>query len=269
MGMPRKAVSYTDYLKVNELLELQQRLSDPLHHDEMLFIVIHQVYELWFREMIHEAEAVMTALAAGRVRRATRLYRRMIEIQRVLLQQIAVLETMTPVDFNEFRDLLNPASGFQSVQFRELEFLSGVKEPAYLKMVTLDAASRVALERRLAEPTLGDAFDVLLRARGFGLPEPGDAGLPAARIAALKIIYDMHDDHDDLYQLCEAMIEYDENFQLWRFHHVRMVERMIGRKPGTGGSEGVGYLIRTIDKRCFPELWEVRPHLTGGGAYGG
>lgn len=269
MAMPRKATSYTDYLKVNELLGLQQRLSEPRHHDEMLFIIIHQVYELWFREMIHEAEEIMSSLAAGQTRRATRLYRRMIEIQRVLLQQIAVLETMTPVDFNEFRDLLNPASGFQSIQFRELEFLSGVKEPAYLKMVTLDAAGRAALERRLAEPSLGDAFEDLLRARGFGLPPAGDAGLPAARITALKTIYDTHDDHDDLYQLCEAMIEYDENFQLWRFHHVRMVERMIGRKPGTGGSEGVGYLVRTIDKRCFPELWEVRTHLTGGRTYGG
>ncbi|HKY32470.1 MAG TPA: tryptophan 2,3-dioxygenase family protein [Candidatus Polarisedimenticolia bacterium] len=263
--MKRRASSYNDYLKVPELLALQQRLSRPPHHDEMLFIVIHQVYELWFREMLHEAEAVMAELAAGRVRRATRLYRRMIEIQRVLLQQIPVLETMTPIEFNQFRDLLNPASGFQSVQFRELEFLSGMKDPVYLKMVGSDAAARETLRRRLESPSLADAFDGLLRARGFALP-PGGAGDPRqGRLAALKVIYDHHDDHDDLYQLCEAMIEYDENFQLWRYHHVRMVERMIGGKPGTGGSEGVGYLVRTLDKRCFPELWEVRTLLTGGG----
>jgi len=263
-----RATSYTDYLKVRELLALQQRLSDPPHHDEMLFIVIHQVYELWFREMIHEAEAAMAELGAGHVRRATRLYRRLIEIQRVLLAQIAVLETMTPIEFNQFRDLLNPASGFQSVQFRELEFLSGAKEPSYLAMPSLDDAARATLRRRLEGPTMQDAFDGLIAQRGFALPAGSGPEVREARIAALKVIYDRHEDHDDLYQLCEAMIEYDENFQLWRYHHVRMVERMIGRKPGTGGSEGVGYLVRTLDKRFFPDLWEVRTHLTGG-AYGG
>ena len=269
--MTRKASSYTSYLKVPELLDLQQRLSDPPHHDEMLFIVIHQVFELWFREMIHECEEILRALPEGKVRRATRLYRRLIEIQRVLLQQIAVLETMTPSDFNEFRDLLNPASGFQSGQFRELEFLSGMKDDTFLKMPLLDAGTRARLQRRLDGDSLADALDALLRARGFALPgaESGAAELRAARIAALRTIYDHHDDHDDLYQLAEAMIEYDENFQLWRYHHIRMVERMIGRKPGTGGSEGVGYLAKTLDKRCFPELWEVRTHLSGGGAYGG
>jgi tryptophan 2,3-dioxygenase len=265
--MPPRATSYSDYLKVRELLSLQQRLSEPPHHDEMLFIVIHQVYELWFREMIHEAEAAMAEMDADRVRRATRLYRRLIEIQRVLLAQIAVLETMTPIEFNQFRDLLNPASGFQSLQFRELEFLSGARDPSYLAMPALDDAARASLRRRLEGPSMQDAFDGVVRRRGFALPGPADPGLREARLEALRTIYDRHDDHDDLYQLCEAMIEYDENFQLWRYHHVRMVERMIGRKPGTGGSEGVGYLMRTLDKRFFPDLWEVRTRLTGG-AYG-
>jgi len=261
--MSKKAVSYGSYLKVPELLDLQARLSDPPQHDEMLFIVIHQVFELWFREMLHEVDAVRIDLEAGRARQATRLYRRLIEIQRVLLQQIAVLETMTPNDFNKFRDLLNPASGFQSVQFRELEFVSGVKDDRYLKMVTLEPRERERLERRLAEPTLYDAFDDLLSARNL---VPGSArGDVDARLAALKTVYDDPERHDDLYQLCEAMIEYDENFQLWRYHHMRMVERMIGRKKGTGGSDGVGYLAGTLDKRCFPELWEVRTLLTGGG----
>src|SRR5262245_17402340 len=204
--MTTKASSYGDYLKVKELLGLQQRLSSPPHHDEMLFIVIHQVYELWFREMIHEAEAIVEELAADRVRRATRLYRRLIEIQRVLLQQVAVLETMTPTEFNQFRDLLNPASGFQSVQFRELEFLSGMKDPAYLAMPALSDAARAALRRRLEGPTLRDAFDGLLRRRGFAIPEGGEPeAAAAARVAALKTIYDRHEDHDDLFQLCEAM----------------------------------------------------------------
>jgi tryptophan 2,3-dioxygenase len=266
--MKRAASSYGEYLKVEELLDLQQPLSDPPQHDEMLFIIIHQVYELWFREMIHEAEAVMSALAENKARRATRLYRRLIEIQRVLVQQISVLETMTPNDFNTFRDLLNPASGFQSAQFRELEFISGMKEPVLMKALSMQPAQLARLELRLEQPTLYDAFDDLLRRTGFPLPGAGSADLSGARISALKTIYDHRDDHDDLYQLCEAMIEFDENFQLWRFHHIRMVERMIGRKRGTGGSEGVGYLARTLDKRCFPELWEVRTHLSGGGSYG-
>jgi len=262
--MTPKATSYNSYLKIHEILDLQKPLSDPPQHDELLFIIIHQVFELWFREMIHEIEEIMIALDADQVRRATRLYRRLIEIQRVLLQQISVLETMRPSDFNEFRDLLNPASGFQSSQFRELEFLSGMKEPAYLRMMANDEKALRRLEARLKQSSLVDAFDRLLHARGFEMPAAGSTGLPEARLGALKIIYDRHESYDDLYQLCEAMIEYDENFQLWRYHHLRMVERMIGRKPGTGGSEGVGYLATTLDKRCFPELWEVRTHLTGG-----
>ncbi len=264
--MDRRASSYTEYIRVTELLRLQDRLSDE--HDEMLFIVIHQVYELWFREMIHEAEGIMVALRAGRIRPATRLYRRLIEIQRVLLQQVAVLETMAPSEFNAFRDRINPASGFQSSQFRELEFLSGMKDKAYLGMPALTEGDVARLKLRLDGPTLGDVFDDVLRARGFALPAGAVGASSTPRIEALKTIYDHHEDHDDLFQLCEAMIEYDENFQLWRFHHVRMVERMIGRKKGTGGSDGVGYLQKTLDKRCFPDLWEVRTHLKGGD-YGG
>ncbi len=261
-------LTYGSYLKVEELLALQQPLSDPFQHDELLFIVIHQVYELWFRQMIHEADAIMRELPAGQVMRATHHYVRLIEIQRVLLQQIRVLETMTPTEFNRFRELLNPASGFQSRQFRELEFLSNMKEPSMLAALTLDDAARARLKARLEGPTLHDAFDAVLRLRRFALPAAGDAGLPAARLAALKEIYSRPEAHADLYQLCEAMIEYDENFQLWRYHHVRMVERMIGRKKGTGGSDGVAYLSRTLDRKCFPELWEVRTLLSGAD-YGG
>jgi tryptophan 2,3-dioxygenase len=268
-GRPRPPnLTYGSYLKIEELLALQKPLSDPQQHDELLFIVIHQVFELWFRQMIHEAEAIMRELPEEQVMRATHHYVRLIEIQRVLLQQIRVLETMTPIEFNRFRELLNPASGFQSRQFRELEFISNMKDATMLAALTLDETARQTLQRRLDGPTLLDAFDAVLRVRGFAMPGAGGAGLSEARLAALKQIYDQSESYADLYQLCEAMIEYDENFQLWRYHHVRMVERMIGRKKGTGGSDGVAYLNRTLDRKCFPELWEVRTQLSGAD-YGG
>ncbi len=266
-----RALSYASYLKVPELLSLQGRLSRPEHHDELLFIVIHQVYELWFKLMIHEVTGVRDALDQDSVRNATRLLRRLIEIQRVLLQQISVLETMTPVDFLQFRDHLNPASGFQSRQFRELEFLSGMKDRHVLEVMRLDPSDAAALEERLAERSVTDGLDGVLRRQGFTFPEAeaSSEALSAARLKALAEIYGRPDRHYDLYMLGEAMIEYDENFQLWRFHHVRMVERMIGAKRGTGGSEGVSYLASTLSKRCFKELWEVRTMLTpGGGSYG-
>jgi tryptophan 2,3-dioxygenase len=260
----RRALSYSSYLKIPQLLSLQECLSSPAHHDEPLFIVIHQVYELWFKLMIHEVTGVREALDRDSVRNATRFLRRLIEIQRVLLQQISVLETMTPVDFLQFRDHLNPASGFQSRQFRELEFLSGMKDSRTLEYMLLDDESRAVLRQRLSEPTLQDAFDGVLRRAGFAMPAasaPAEA-LSRARLEALRVVYGAPDTHWDLYVLGEAMIEYDENFQLWRFHHVRMVERMIGNKIGTGGSEGVRYLASTLPKRCFPELWDVRTLLT-------
>jgi tryptophan 2,3-dioxygenase len=264
----KKADSYGAYLKIPELLSLQQPLSDPAEHDELLFIVIHQVYELWFKLMIHEIAAIGASSSKGEVRRCARHYRRLIEIQRVLLQQISILETMTPADFLRFRDHLNPASGFQSHQFREMEFLSGMKDATTLPHLKLTDEDRARLERRLTEPDLRDAFDRILRHAGFPIPEPSVDAAHDARLAALERIFSLPEAHGDLFNLCEAMIEYDENFQLWRYHHVLMVERMIGHKLGTGGSSGVGYLATTLRKRCFPELWEVRTRLGGGGGYG-
>jgi tryptophan 2,3-dioxygenase len=267
-----KKLSYGSYLKVPELLALQQPLSSPAEHDELLFIVIHQVYELWFRQMIHEVEAVREAAKAGNSRRCGQIYRRLVEIQQVLLQQISVLETMTPVDFARFREHLNPASGFQSYQFRELEFMSGMKEPGLIRHLEHSPEAAKSLERRLAEPTLLDSLDDLLRQEGFTIPESGGNGATmegagpasAARLDAIHAVYRMPADHFDLYLLCEAMIEYDENFSLWRQRHILMVERMIGNKRGTGGTEGVRYLATTLGKRCFPELWEVRTRIGGG-----
>jgi tryptophan 2,3-dioxygenase len=263
----RQAGSYGQYLKIEELTGLQECLSEPERHDELLFIVIHQVYELWFKLMLHEAETARDRLASGDCRRATKVLRRLIEIERVLVQQVAVLETMTPVDFLEFRSALSPASGLQSAQFRELEFLSGMKDPALARILPEGSAARRRLERRLAEGSLADALDRCLERNGFALAPAGEERR-TSRLTALATVYRRSNEHADLYLLCETMIEYDENFRLWRQHHVLMVERMIGAKTGTGGTEGVAYLQRTLGKKMFPELWEVRSLLGEGDAGG-
>jgi tryptophan 2,3-dioxygenase len=248
-GLPdsEQKLTYGGYLRVADLIALQQLQSDPAQHDETLFIIIHQTYELWFKQILHEVAAVRERLGRDEVLSAVRLLRRCIEIQRVLVGQIAVLETMTPVDFLAFRDHLMPASGFQSAQFREIEFLAGLKEPRYLESYPQGTPERVRLEARLAEPTLRDAFHSLLARRGI------DAD--AAGIAAL---YRDADSAMDLFLLAESLIEFDEMITLWRMRHVQMVERIIGGRPGTGGSDGAAYLRGTVQRRIFPELWEAR-----------
>ncbi len=255
-------LTYGSYLKIDELLSIQQPQSDPPHHDEMLFIVIHQVYELWFKQMLHEIEAAMRNLAADDLLRVQKNFRRIHAIQRVLEQQVDILETMTPQEFNAFRDGLDPASGFQSAQFREMEFLCGAAKTGYLRFLEPTGRERDALERRLASPTLHDALLSVLARRGYAIAPH------QALIASLKAIYDDAESRYDLYLLLEDFIEFDERFLLWRGRHVRMVERMIGLKPGTGGSLGVAYLERTLSKKFFPELWEVRTHLGTAKPYG-
>jgi tryptophan 2,3-dioxygenase len=262
-GTPR--VSYGTYLKIDQLLSLQQPLSDPAQHDELLFIIIHQVYELWFKELLHDLDGVVERLGRDEVLGAQRLIRRCIEVQRVLIQQVTVLETMTPNDFLRFRDHLRPASGFQSAQFRAIEILSGIRDPRQIRIHEEGSADRAELERRLATPSLGDAVYALLRRRGYDLPQDAEGDEGAAkrqRLLSLTRIYQELNQNYDLYLLLEALMEYDELFTLWRLHHVTMVERMIGSKPGTGGSEGVGYLRRTVDRKFFPEFWELRTYLS-------
>lgn len=254
-------LTYGSYLKVPQLLTLQEPLSSPAHHDEMLFIIIHQVYELWFKQILHELDAVMMHLRAGDLLKVAKHFRRIHPIQRLLEQQVDILETMTPQEFNAFRDNLNPASGFQSLQFREVEFLAGLKKTEALKHLVMDDAQRAKLEARLNGETLHDAVFALLGKRGFA------TGAHDERVASLKTIYEHSDAHYDLYLMAEDLIEFDERLLLWRGRHVRMVERMIGSKMGTGGSPGVAYLATTLDKKIFPELWEVRTHL-GEGTYG-
>ena len=248
-------LSYGSYLNVEPLLALQKPLSQPEHHDEMLFIIIHQVYELWFKQLLHEVDEAVRAMDRDDVLRVAKHFRRIHAIQRILEQQVDVLETMTPQEFNQFRDNLNPASGFQSIQFRELEFACGIRRPDVLKYVEMDDAQRKRLERRLREPSLYDHVKALLRRRGFTVNSHDEL------VESLRKIYSDEGRYYDLHLLLEDLIEFDERLLLWRGRHVRMVERMIGRKQGTGGSAGVDYLARTLDARMFPELWEVRTLL--------
>jgi len=226
----------------------------------MLFIIIHQVYELWFKQLLHELDATMVALDRDDLLRVAKNFRRIHAIQRLLEQQIDILETMTPQEFNRFRDNLNPASGFQSVQFRELEFMCGVRRLDVLKWIELRDEQRTRLERRANEPSLYDRVKSLLRRRGFAVDSSDEL------IETYRRIYSNEALHYDLYLLLEDLIEFDERFLLWRGRHVLMVERMIGQKIGTGGSPGARYLQGTLAHRFFPELWEVRTYL-GEGTY--
>jgi tryptophan 2,3-dioxygenase len=265
--MTDRKLTYGRYLKVGPLLSLQQTSADPPHHDEPLFIIIHQVYELWFKLILHEVDTAMERLAGDQVFEATRLLRRVVEIQHQLVSQVRILETMRPQDFLGFRYHLNPASGFQSVQFREIEFALGLKDGAVTERLACDPEEMARLKARFVAPSLSDVFDDLLVRRGFARPAEAAPrpGAPTAeedwRLAALLAVYEDPERHGDLLALSEVLIEMDECLALWRAHHVQMVERMIGSKRGTGGSDGVGYLRGTLGKRAFPDLWRVRTRL--------
>jgi tryptophan 2,3-dioxygenase len=230
--------------------------SAPPAHDELLFITVHQVYELWFKQMLYELEATRDAMTIGETWRARHLLRRVHAIERLLVAQVDILETMTPQDFLEFRAGLAPASGFQSVQFRELEFLSGIKDRAFIarfKSITDDERGR--LLRRLDEPSLWDAFLRLLSDRGLAVGDDSDI------LESLRAVAADRATHDDLWQLAEDLLSHDELAGLWRARHVQMVERQIGTKSGTGGSTGAPYLRKRVPLHYYPLLWELRDHL--------
>jgi len=261
-------LSYNKYLRVPDLIGLQDCLSDPAHHDELLFITVHQAYELWFKQILHEIDAVISQTNENRLTAASRSLRRVIEIEKLLINQIHILETMTPISFLGFRDQLNPASGFQSMQFREIEFASGLKNENILNEFRHDEFAFERLQKRFAGPDLGEAFYAALRARGLDAPanENGSDEVEnkqryGKRTQAVLEILTHFEQRPEEFQLAEAFLEHDEYFSLWRSHHIKMVERMVGTKPGTGGSEGVGYLRTTLDKKFFPELWEARTYL--------
>ncbi len=248
-------LSYNKYLRVPELLELQTTLSEPTSHDEQLFIIIHQTYELWFKQILHEVDATVGWLGEGRAFRVNHSLRAVTAIEKIMVSQIHILESMAQIGFLEFRDKLNPASGFQSMQFRELEFASGAKDEKILEFFKFDDFAYQRLRKRFESPSLADAFWALLGREGFA------AGSHEERVAAIVEILTHPEKYANLFIMQDLLIEHDENISLWRYHHVMMVERMLGMKRGTGGSEGVGYLLTTLTKKFFPELWEARTHL--------
>ena len=247
-------LTYGSYLRIPDLLALQQLRSDPPVHDEMLFIVVHQAYELWFRQLLFELESIRDELFGDLPERARHLLTRVHAIERVLIEHIEVLQTMTPQDFLEFRTVLTPASGFQSAQFRELEFLSGLKDPRFLDDLATSPEEHDRLARRLEEPTIWDAFCGLMEARGLLMPVDDEE-------ARHESLVSMAREHPDVFAVSEGLLDHDEAIARWRYLHVLMVEREIGAKRGTGGSSGVAYLRSTLDKRCYPELWGLRSLL--------
>jgi tryptophan 2,3-dioxygenase len=246
-------LSYGGYLRLPELLAQQQPQSEA--PDELLFITIHQVYELWFKLLLHELEKARETMFSGELWQARHLFQRVHAVERVLIEQVEVLETMTPQDFLEFRAKLAPASGFQSVQFRELEFLSGLKDERYLGSFRHASDTELArLRRRLEEPTLWDAYLAALSRRGLPV---SDAEIMDTLLAVARD----RGSYDDLWQLAEDLLTHDETAAQWRMRHVQMVERQIGTKSGTGGSTGAPYLRGRTRLHYFPLLWELRAWL--------
>lgn len=248
-------LSYNDYLQVPELIKLQKTLSEPTSHDELLFIVIHQTYELWFKQILHELDASIVWLKENRTFRANHSLKTVAAIGKVVVSQIHILETMAQIGFLEFRDKLNPASGFQSTQFREIEFLSGAKDERMMNHFKHDDFAFERLSKRFNQPSLADEFWNLLGRKDFAVETEEE------RVQTIVEILKQPEKHADFFIMQDLLIEHDENISLWRYGHVLMVERMLGMKRGTGGSEGAGYLRTTLSKKFFPELWEARTHL--------
>ena len=259
-----EAVTYGNYLKIDELLSLQQPRSEG-EHDEMLFIVIHQVYELWFKEVLHELDYCCRLLEGDDVFRAQHTLKRILTILKVLVAQLDILETMATTEFLTFRERLESASGFQSDQFRALEFLMGRKSTAAIQRFPEGSRARLGLERRYVAPTLWDAFLRFLDREGYAIPAEQlkrDVTAPIQASpevqAVLVAIYRNNPSHSEL---CERLVDLDEGVQEWRYRHVKMVERTIGAKTGTGGSAGSHYLRTTLNEPAFPDLWEIRTQL--------
>src|ERR1700741_2930806 len=261
-------LSYNKYLLVQDMINLQDCISTPAHHDELLFITVPQAYELWFKQILHELDAAIQLLEEDRVPAATRALKRVVDIEKLLVNQIHILESMTPISFLAFRDQLNPASGFQSMQFREIEFSSGLKDKGILREFAGDQFARERLEARFARPSLAESFYRVLQRRNLQAPlSTSDADQAQQKKdyesrtrAVLEVLTHFEERYEE-FQLAEALLEHDEYFALWRSHHIKMVERMVGAKRGTGGSEGIGYLKTTLEKKFFPDPGKHRPSL--------
>ena len=261
----RDRLTYGGYLQLDTLLAAQKPLSQPPHHDEMLFIIQHQTSELWLKLLVHELGAALGHLARAEVNTCLKILARVKQIQRQLFEQWAVLETLTPTEYAQFRDILGPASGFQSLQYRLVEFLLGNKNAKMVAVFAHVPAEQERLRSALAAPSLYDEFLRHLARQGHAIPAvclERDWSQPHRRnpdlIAPLRRIYESPDRFWAEYHLCEQLVDIEESFQLWRFRHMKTVERIIGHKRGTGGSSGVEFLKKALDLTFFPELIDVR-----------
>jgi len=250
-------VTYASYLKLDELLSLQQPRPGELEHDETLFVIIHQVYELWFKEVLHELDHLQRRLRANDTALAGHTLKRILTILKTLVAQIDVLETITPLNFLSFRDRLESGSGFQSHQFREIEFVLGKKARPSFERYPEGSVSRERVEKRFKEPTLWDAFLAYLAANGYTVPREPLTPSPELQ----RILIDVYRTNHSVSQICERLVDLDEGFMEWRYRHVKMVQRTIGTKAGTGGSAGAEYLMTTINQPAFPDLWAIRSEL--------
>ncbi len=264
----KKQLTYSSYLKVDELVQLQLPVADESAHDEMLFIIIHQTYELWFKQILHELQLAPKLIEAGNLMHLLHTVKRLVTIMKTLTQQVDILETMPPDDFNKFRDALNPASGFQSWQFRLTEFILGSRNTNYLEFYKSQPEHRKKLEDALKHPSIWDQLIIYLRKQGFPIPESEvtrDFSLNRETspevTEVLKNIYKNPNKSPELYVILEGLADFDQQFLLWRYRHFAMVQRMIGSLKGTGGSSGAKYLGTTMSKKFFPELWELRDSL--------
>jgi len=256
------AATYGTYLKIDDLLALQQPRSTGPEHDEILFIIIHQVYELWFKELLHEFDHVVELLEADQSHGSQHTLKRILTILKVMVSQLDILETMTPLEFLSFRERLDAASGFQSDQFRQVEFLLGVKSERTLERFEAGSRARIALERRFRAPTLWDAFLHYLARERYPVPPSAlarEATAPLEPVPEIQqILIDVYRRDPKNAELCERLVDLDEGIQEWRYRHVKMVERTIGVKRGTGGSAGAAYLRETVGRPLFPDLWAIR-----------
>jgi tryptophan 2,3-dioxygenase len=253
-------VTYSGYLRLDQLLSAQQPRSSE--HDEMLFIVIHQIYELWFKQLLHELGKLQAELDSGSTTHAMRTLRRTLAILKIVVAQLDVLETMTPTQFTRFRDWLGTSSGFESAQFRELEAVLGRRDRVMLAAHALSDAERERIAAAIGRPSVFDSFVRYLAGQGYDVPAEiadRDVSQPLeASDAMQQVLKKVYDDDTDATAVCELLVDLDEGMQEWRYHHVKMVERTIGGRPGTGGSAGATYLRTTVGTPTFPDLWAMR-----------
>ena len=261
-------MTYSGYLRLDKVLDAQQPLSSPPHHDETLFIIQHQTTELWFKLIIHELRAALDMIAGGELEASFKTLARIKHILHVLLEQWSVLATLTPSEYTQFRSVLGSSSGFQSIQYRLVEFMLGNKDAKMIEVHRHDPEAVTKLTAALEAPSVYDAFLSHLAKRGLPVPqEVLDRDLRTHHeshpgvLEVFRLIYSDPKTHWDAYEMCEKLVDVEEQISLWRFRHMRVVERVIGFKTGTGGSSGVPFLRKMIDHRFFPELWAVRTHL--------